>query len=87
VRVRKSYSADTLILKSILQEVAFENFQLDSRVLLEQGEGTEEGMYPICPTSPPSGIIAAAANSQTGCSKGSLGCYEFSDSDRLQEEM
>jgi hypothetical protein len=44
-------------------------------------------MYPICPTSPPSGIIAAAVNSQTGCSKGSLGCYEFSDSDRLQEEM
>lgn len=26
VRVRKSYSADTLILKSILQEVAFKNF-------------------------------------------------------------
>jgi hypothetical protein len=89
VRVRKSYSADTLILKSILQEVAFRNFQLDSReaLLLEQSEGREEGMYPICPTSPPSGIIAAAVNSQTGCSKGSLGCYEFSDSDRLQEEM
>jgi hypothetical protein len=34
VRVRKSYSADTLILKSILQEVAFRNFQLDSREAL-----------------------------------------------------
>jgi hypothetical protein len=45
-------------------------------------------MYPICPTSPPSGIIInGAPNSQTGCSKGSLGCYEFSDSDRLQEEI
>lgn len=28
-RVRKSYSADTLILRSILSEVTFKNFDLD----------------------------------------------------------
>lgn len=52
---------------------------------LKQEERREEGMHLICPTSPPSGVIAP--NSQTGWSKGSLGCYEFSDSDRLQEEI
>jgi len=66
--------------------VAFKNYQIDNResLVLEEREGREDGMHPICPTSPPSGIIAAALNSQTGCSKGSLGCFEFDDSERLQ---
>jgi hypothetical protein len=95
-RVRKSYSADTLILKSILEEVTFKNFDLDCnnsrqlpQILLEESmkreERREEGMQPICPTSPPSGMAVGTSNSQTGNSKGSLACYEFSDSDRLQE--
>lgn len=98
-RVRKSYSADTLILKSTLEDVTFKNFDVDSKarplpaMILDESmkreERREEGMHLICPTSPPSGIIAgtSAPNSQTGLSKGSLGCYEFSDSDRLQEEI
>lgn len=85
-RVRKCYSADTLILKSIIEEVTFKNLEIDAKlsrqlpqILLEDSlkreekERRDEGMYPICPTSPPSGL--ALNNSQTGCSKGSLACY------------
>lgn len=72
-RVRKSYSAESLIMKSILQEVSFKNMDLDvSRseeltIVLEadfkRKKRIEDGAALAVPHSPPSVIPNHITNS------------------------
>lgn len=72
-RVRKSYSAESLIMKSILQEVSFKNMDLDvSRseeftVVLEgdfkRKKRIEDGASLTVPHSPPSVVPNHITNS------------------------
>ena len=90
LRVRKSYSADSLLMKSILEEVSFRNMDLDVKKegermgLVLEGDFNkrrfrEEGVPLAMPTSPPSVINMNSprnGNTNTAVSSMSLVCFE-----------
>lgn len=84
LRVRKSYSADSLIMKSILQEICFKNMDLDLPkfddlpIVLEgdfrRKKKMEEGVSITIPTSPPSVVPSNLYNASNDRSEASLAC-------------
>jgi hypothetical protein len=89
LRVRRSYSADSLIMKSILEEVSFRNMDLEQLGRTREDMGlvvevdfslkskayAEEGPHHSMPTSPPSMISKVLNNNSNGLSAASVVCY------------
>ena len=98
LRVRKSYSADSLLMKSILEEVSFRNVDLDVSKQREQmglvlqnnfrkKSRNEEGISLNIPTSPPSVFVEKENpnSARSGQSGRSLECYQLDNAGKLRE--
>ncbi len=92
-RVRKSYSAESLLMKSILEEVASRNKDVDfsrdnhEEPIIEcdfRRKRGEETIGLAFPTSPPS-VLGLQQNS--ACSGLSLNCYEVDTDSKLRQAL
>ena len=92
-RVRKSYSAESLLMKSILEEVTARSRDVDcpqgqaDEMIIEcdfRRKRGEESVGLAFPTSPPS-VFAQQQNS--ACSGRSLNCYEVDTDSKLRQAL